>query len=382
MKSVEIVGLTNKPRNIVCGVRVLGDPKLFDPAEEEDIPLLQHMLAVSPNRDWMALVRKSLITDNESYSMARTQEGAAEVEVPLESKYVLLNTQPRDVANDGIFLFDAELSGSPDQLHFSRRPLVFKVGDKKPTILPPVYVEPEWDDEPLKGGFPYSHTPVCFTPDGRVFGRTYDPKFSFNLPHCVWQRQPSGEWTIDYLPDFTHTKWLWPAWNGAFTACDWTHEYADIGFGLFDGTSYTSYESLTVHGRDCKIVSVSQPGIFIGHFCTVTKEDHESRSFGFLANPATGALHVFNDFHRRNASLHYISANGRYVIGSHPPSGNCILRADGDGYNYATYSAPGWRIETAIDVTDEGNVYGTATCLDRKHGCFRLKLPVLLVPQW
>lgn len=43
---------------------------------------------------------------------------------------------------------------------------------------------------------------------------------------------------------------------------------------------------------------------------------------------------------------------------------------------------PGWRIDALAYVTDDGKVFATATCTERKHGCFRLKLPVLLTPQW
>lgn len=392
MNTLHISGLLEQPKAIECSVRVLGDPRLSDPSVSENISELERLIAVSANGQWMALVRKGRGLRDKFYTISRTGEGTEEMVVPLKNEWE--HTRARDIADEGTFLFEAELARSFSDCFFSRRPVVFTPGNKELVVLPPEYKEREWGADPLKDDRPRSHTPYCYAPDGAVFGWThpnYDRRRdmeSRETPHCIWRRKQSGEWTVEYTPDFMNSKWLWPAYTGTFVCCDQPDEDDTVRFGFFDGVVTTPYEDVSVDGHAIVVVSVAKNGTFLGHCCIRDGKKGKDKygkpelsSYTFLIQPQTKAGHTFNDFDK-NPWLHELSANGQYIIGSHPGAGHFLMKAEGDGYRYAALATKDWRVEDLVDVTDEGHVFAVATCTERKHGCFRLKLPVLLIPQW
>lgn len=119
MNPLRISGLLEKPNEVECSVRVLGDPRLSDPSVCENIPELERLAAVSPNGQWMALVRKGRGLRDEFYTISQTGEGAKETVIPLKNEWGC--TRARDIADDGAFLFGAELERSFSDYGFSRR---------------------------------------------------------------------------------------------------------------------------------------------------------------------------------------------------------------------------------------------------------------------
>lgn len=185
-----------------------------------------------------------------------------------------------------------------------------------------------------------------------------------------------------------NSKWLWPAYASTFVWCDRPDEDGAVHFGLFDGTNTTTYENVCVEGHAIVVVSVARSGTFLGHFCIRDGRKGQDKdgkpelsSYTYLIQPQTKAGHLFNDFDK-NPWLHELSPDGQCIIGSHPGAGHFLMKAEGDGFRYATLATKDWRIEDVVDVTDDGHVFAVVTCTERRHGCFRLKLPVLLIPQW
>lgn len=388
MKTLEINGLSDKPRTVECDVRVLGKPELFDPLHSDRLPEFDHLFGVSPNGQWMALVRKCKDFDTEIYTIVQAQEGADEIVVPLKDSFDRF-TRPRDVANDGMFLYQASVSPS-DSLH-SRRPFVFKPGDKESTVLPPEYDEESpysyLDKNP--NDHTLSHTPYCFAGSDTVFGWTHTLSSlrerhhdDYELVHCIWRRANRDAWMVEYMPEFLRFKWVWPTRDGKFFCCDWSKKEGEVEFGLFDGSTYKPFKNFAIHGHGCKITAVAADGTCLGHIDVYREkrkeDDCNSCFYTFLARPAAGTAHVFNESVENNVWLTELSENGKYALAE----GCEILRAENGGYRHATFTSPGWRIDDTAGVTNNGHVFATATCLERKHGCFRLKLPVLLVPQW
>lgn len=343
----------------------------------------------------MALRREGWCSGVAVFTIARTEEGVEETVVPLQHEW----EWPRicGIADDGTLLMRAELDYFDNG--YSRRPLLFKPGDKTPLILPPPYdKEAKWkgrlpSEEDIR---PASHTPYCYAPNGTIFGWTHgrrgdqEAHGSYDTPHCVWEKQPSGKWTVECLPDSLNCKWLWPGYGGTFVWADRPEEDDTIHFGLFDGTSTTTFD-VTLKGTDPKTIAVAADGTFLGHYGVKDgragkdeKGDPESSYYAYLVRPQANAVRVFNDAEKDEKSpwLKALSPNEQYVIGSHPGVGYCMLTAHGGGYRYVVFKALGWRIDDLACVTDGGKVFATATCVERKHGCFRLKLPVLLTSQW
>lgn len=393
MKTLHISGL-EKPTPIECAVRVLGDPRLSDPSVSNNIPKFQHLAAVSPGGQWIALIREG-DKRGKIYTISRTDEGAEELTVPLNDKR-WTRTRARDIADNGTFLFEANLNELCIDDRFSRRPLVFTPNNQELVILPPKYQEWEPDASYLEDNRPQSHTPDCFTPDGSVFGWTFPNQSQrqglgcYATPHCIWRHQESDEWTIQYMPDFMNSKDLCPcpAYADTFVWCDRSAEDDIVHFGLFDGTAAKTYDDVSIEGQGTMIVSAANNSTFIGHFCVRdgrTGKDKAGKSkissYTFLIQPTAKAGHVFNDLDR-NPWLHRLSPNGQYIIGPHPGGGGFLMKAEGDGYHYATLTTRDWRIEGVTSVTDQGQVFAIATCTERKHSCFRLYLPIMLTPQW
>lgn len=395
MHAIHIAGLTSKPRDVACAARPLGDPKLFDPAASMSAPRFARLCAVSPNGQWMALKREGCFERQDVLTIAQAEEGAGETVVPLDLEWAY--TRIRGIANDGMLLFQVELGGTADY-GYSRRPLTFKPGAERPTILPPPYdKEAKWkgrlpDEEDTR---PPAHTPDCYAPDGTIFGWTLSrfeechQRAGYNQRYCTWKAQEDA-WTIAYLPDSLDGKWVWPAHGGAFTWCDRPEEDDTIHFGLFDGTSSTTF-AVTLNGHDPRTIAVARDGTLLGHVGVRDgragkneKGEPKSSYYAYLIRPQADAVRLFNDAAEgeKNPRLEKMSTSGVYIVGFHPGVGYFILRAEGDRYRYAVLQTPGWRIENLCHVTDDGAVYATATCIEKKHGCFRLKLPVLLSPQW
>lgn len=395
MTTISVDGLTGKAQAVECTAQVLGDPKLFDPAVGEDVSVFQRLSAVSPCGTWMALRRKGCRSGAAVFTIARTQEGAEEITIPLSRDWKWPHIC--GIADDGTILFRAELNHFDNG--YSRRPLLFKPGDQKSLILPPPYdKEAKWKgclsgEEDIR---PVSHTPHCYAPNGTVFGWTKgkygdrEEHRRYDTPHCVWEKQPSGKWTVECLPDSLNSQWLWPGYGGTFVWADRPKEDDTISFGLFDGTSTTTFD-VTLKGTDPKTIGVAADGTFFGHYGVKDGRSGKDEKgepmcsyYAYLVRPQSNAVRVFNDVEKdeNNPQLEALSSNGQYVIGSHLGVGVCILQAHNGGYRYGVLKAPGWRIDGLTCVTDDGKVFATATCTERKHGCFRLKLPVLLTPQW
>jgi len=158
-----------------------------------------------------------------------------------------------------------------------------------------------------------------------------------------------------------------------------------IKFGLFDGMSFSNFD-ITVLGNDPKVIEVASDNTFICCYGVKGKRKRKNKEvsdsyYTLLAKPQNNALQLFKDG-EENPWLETMSFNGKYVIGSHSTVGWFILKAEGDDYSYRVLKIDGWRIESLARVMDDGRVYALATCLERKHDCFRLKLPVVLTPQW
>lgn len=394
MKEINVAGLSAQPEKVECSVQVLGDPGVNDPSASENIGELERLAAVSSNGQWMALVRKRRLSQDEFYTILRADEGAEEMVVPYKNEW--RHTRARDIANDGTFLFEAELERSFTDYGFSRRPLVFKPGNNKPIVLPPEYHKRLWGTGFLEDDRPRSHTPYCYAPDDTVFGWShvgYQERTEwhrYDLLHCIWRKQATDEWQIEYLPGYLNNKWLWPGYAGTFIWADDRPERSGaIHFGLFDGLSITTF-SVTLEGRDPKTVSVASDGTFLGSFGVVDGRNSVDREedkvpssyYSYVIRPQDQAIHVFNELPEHNPWLRELSANGRFVIGSHPKVGFCLLKEADDNYRYTVLQAIGWRIEDVVRVTDDGKVFGVATCTERGHDCFRLTLPVALTPQW
>ena len=391
MNTLHISGLAQKPEELECSMRVLGDPRYSDPSAKENISELEELVAVSPNGHWMALRRKGS-SQEEINTISRTDEGSEEIVVPMNFGWGQVCA--RDIADDGTLLFQAELTPLFDDLGFARRPIVFTPENKKLFVLPPEYKEEEWLSGSLPTGRPKSHTPHCYASERTVFGWThvnYDGRREangHNISHCVWRHQETGEWVVEYMPKITNSKWLWPASTGTFIWCDRPNRDSVVRFGLFDGTSMATFDDVSIMGHGVAVLSVAKDSTFLGNFCVGDGRQEKSEEgeselscYAFLVRPHTKEIHVFNEF-GNNPFLYAVSANGQYVIGSQPDVGYSLMKLEGNSYRYVALTARDWRIEDVTDVTDEGHVFAVATCTERKHDCFRLKLPVLLIPQW
>jgi hypothetical protein len=390
MNTISLAGLTGTPAEVRCAVNVLGDPRLSDPTSDHSLAELERLSAVSPNGQWLGLTRQGFSKGHSLLIIAPVQEGAEEIIVPLDMEWEW--PRIRAITDDGTLLFRVELARRDHG--YARRPLLFKPGDKEPLILPPPYTKPEWSRRPNDPA-PLSHTPYCFAPDGTIFGWTHPRREerrqraveTIDIGHCVWRQLPTG-WMVEYLPDFLNDKWLWPACNGTFLWANAPRKDATICFGVFDGVSCTPCE-VTLDGSGPKVFGAATNGTFIGSYSIhdgrhgVDDEGKPDLScYTYLLRPHHNTIRVFNEAADKNPWLEHLSANGQYVVGSQAGVGYFILKAMGGGYRYAVLHAPGWRIESLACVTDEGKVFATATCVERKHGCFRLTLPVLLTPRW
>src|SRR3989344_3848839 len=170
MKDITITGLTSEPKKIQCHVSVLGDPGMSDPAIASHTVGIHELAAVSGSGAWMAVVRGRPSAENDTsiITVCRAQEGAEEIVVirPPESRCVT----PRDIRNDGTLLFEAELGYPSNASGFSRRAVLFDPSQSQTVILPPPFNQEDLFDDPMLKGVARSHTPLCFTPNGNVFG--------------------------------------------------------------------------------------------------------------------------------------------------------------------------------------------------------------------
>jgi hypothetical protein len=180
-------------------------------------------------------------------------------------------------------------------------------------------------------------------------------------------------------------RWWWPAYHSQIIWADRHPQDGIIHFGLFDGASCSNFD-LTVKGDNPIVVAVASDNTFICQYSVKGKrrrqgKESNSSSYTLLAKPQDNTLQLFKDS-EENPWFEHLSANSHYVIGSLPGVERFILNAQGDTYHYRTLNTPGWRIDSLAAVMDDGRVYATGTCIERKDDCFRLKLPLLLTPQW
>lgn len=390
MKTIEIIGLEEKlPIN--CSVYVLGNPRMSDPITSDNVLALERLAVVSPNGKWLALERNAQFASNDMLTIVKAEEGAEEVVVPVDFDWEQLRI--RDINNEGTLLFQAELERNSIGYGHSRRPLLFKQGDAKPLILPPPYNKEDRGNlrSPREDDRPASHTPYCYTSEDKIFGwshRKYSERVQRErdgVDRFIYTQEKPGVWTIEYLPDFLNGKWLWPGYHNTFILSDRKPKDGIITFGLFDGKKCSNFD-ITALGDDPKVVRVASDNTFICHYGVKEKwkrknQEVESSYYTLLAKPNESALQLFKDG-EENPWLEYLSTNGKYAVGSHPDVGYFILKAHCDAYDYRVLAVMGWRIESLAAVLDDGKVYATATCIERSHGCFRLKLPVLLTPEW
>ena len=396
MKDIAINGLTLSPKKIPCHVNVLGDPGLSDPALASHTVGIHELAAVSGSGAWLALVRGRPSAENDTsiITVCRAQEGAEEIVVlrPPESQRVI----PRDIRNDGTLLFEAELGYPSNASGFSRRAVLFEPGQSQPVILPPLFNQEDLFDDPMRKGVARSHTPLCFTPNGNVFGwayKAYDVEKGIKesgLRNCFWYQSGSTDWNLEYGPSYLENMSLWPAHNGMYIWCarveEGSKELAHVG--LFNGKGLEIFNDITLPGHRHVISAVAGNNIFLGRLHWSDGRSQESESgedapshYSYLVDPERQAMHIFNDSLKNNPLLESISENGNCLIGIKPDAGFFLMQAAGEGYSFGLLDAPGWRIEDVVHVSDEGHVFALATCTDRKQGCFRLKLPVKLIPQ-
>ncbi|MBI3421101.1 MAG: hypothetical protein HY006_03490 [Candidatus Sungbacteria bacterium] len=398
MKNIPIIGLTGNPKKIQCHVSVLGDPSLSDPAIASHTVGIEELAAVSWNGAWLAIVRGRASAENDTsiLTVCRAQEGAEEIVAvrPPESRCVI----PRDIRNDGTLLFEADLGNPNNASGFSRRAVLFEPGQRQTVILPPPFNQEDlFDDDPMRKGVVRSHTPLCFTPNGNVFCwayKAYDVERGIKesgLLNCFWYQHGSAGWDLEYGPPYLEKMTLWPAGSGMYIWCtrieEGSQEMAHVG--LFNGKGLEIFNDVTLPGHSHAITAVAANNIFFGHLFWSDGKSQESGSGekfnhfpnSFLVDPQRQAMHIFNDGAKNNPFLEGISENGHYLIGTKPDVGFFLMQAAAEGYSFGLLDAPGWRIEDAVHVNDECHVFALATCVDRKHGCFRLKLPVKLIPQ-
>jgi len=389
MKTIDVFGL-NEKKTIECFVRVLGNHRICDPMVSGNVPIIEYLSAVSPNGEWLALDRVEKGSRKDLITITRVEEGAEEIVVPMDFDWE--NSRIRDISNDGTLLFQVELDRGFSNYGHSRRPLLFKYGDKKPLILPPPYDKEDMSffRSPSEGNCQTAHTPYCYTSEGKIFGwsrRRYDDRQYLNLngtDYFVYEQKKPGVWVVEYLPDSLDGKWIWTAYHNTFVWADQRSKDNIIRFGLFDGKSCSNFD-IAVYGYNPQVVEVASNNTFICHYGVKGKRKYKNKEmhdyYALLAKPQDNALNLFKDG-EENPWCEKLSPNGKYVIGSHTTVGWFILKSESDGYSYRVLNTPGWRIESLASVMDDGRIYAVATCVERKHGYFRLKLPVLLVPKW
>lgn len=385
MKTIEISGL-EEAKVVECTVQVLGDPRLSDPVVSDDFPALERLVAVSSDGKWLALDRRARAYSPHLLTIARAEEEAEEIVVPLDQYGK--NSQIRDINNEGALLLQGEL----DELGFdhghSCRPVLFKVGDEGPLALPPLYErEPRWSAR--FSNRPPSHIPCCYTFDEKIFGWAYvrsTDDESCGYRYFLYEQQKPRVWTVTYLPDSLSNLWLRPAAAGNFVWVERKPKEGVIKFGSFDGTSCRAFD-LEVEGENPKIGSVAENNTFVCQYATKGMQKNDKKApkladYTLLARPHDKAVQLFQKSRNKNPWLEKISLNGQYVIGYTPREGWFVLQAQGDGYVYRVLDTPSWRIDSLAHVMDDGRIYATATCVRHNRSHFRLKMPVMLVPQW
>lgn len=373
-------------KKVKCDIDILGVVNPYDPAEREPPQRVSCNMAISPNGKRVLIHR-----ERGGYYIVNSAKKEYRVTVDgLKGKV----TDIKGMLNTGVCLFTVNNEHFLDRQkeNYSLRPLIVDSGTGESIVLGPEYMPSnDVSAESDQSKRPLSHIPICFTSNGYVFGKT-EARFQAGrsegsregrISYCLWKKQGDGKWILDYLLPLFDDRELFATYYGNFLSATKPKRKSSafIEFSIFDGVEDKSLAEVKMRGWSPKILFVADDNTFI---CEYTAEDtsglnKDDITYSCLIRPNGGDLVKWDD---NIFMLRAMSPSAKYVVGKEADDCFYVLRAEEREYSRAQLIADGWWIHDISHVTNHGQLFGIATCVDNKAArnrpYYRLRLPVMM----
>ena len=373
MDTVNGIDLIRGAKKISGKVRVFGEIGLSDPIVCSTHSPIERIGPVSPDGKWVSIYRQGGLAGSSVISVVKASRNAREIPVHQYERWN--NPIIRDITDDGRVLFDVWLRDGIHRMYRSESVGLFTVGDSHSFDLTSNVLDQETVPMNVR------QWAISFTPDGKVFGadRRFDERDkSFPNPRywrtCLWEEVKPNKWKMSYVlrnPSKPLSRLVGTGNYVWADRIDIESGWESIRFFVFDGKIHRFIDPV-IKARSFQIVAGGTDGSFLVNY----DGNRETRRFpenGCLFRPGQNEATFFTP----NKELHStylvnLSRDGKYAAGRH--DGDCFVLTDSG--DCTILRANGWRIDQLAAISNKGEVFALATCLDKKNDCYRLKLPI------